>query len=113
MSKTDKTLCAAYLVIAIVALYATWVTPDNGGLPGFIAACYVNPAAASITNDILFFALAATIFMVVEARRLGIRFVWIYVVLSSLIAVSVMFPLFLIARQLRLSEHAHAGPTSS
>jgi len=31
-------------------------------------------------------------------------YVWVYIVLSLAIAVSVMFPLFLIARQLRLSS---------
>jgi len=40
--------------------------------------------------------------MVAEARRLGIRFVWIYVVLGLLIAISVTAPLFLVARERRL-----------
>jgi hypothetical protein len=39
-----------------------------------------------------------------EAHRLDIRFVWLYVVLSFVIAVSVMFPLFLIARQRALAR---------
>ena len=48
--------------------------------------------------------LAALVFMVVEARRTGVRFVWIYVVLSFVVAVSVTFPLFLLARERRLSS---------
>jgi hypothetical protein len=42
--------------------------------------------------------------MVAEARRLGVRFVWLYVILGFAIAISVTFPLFLIARERRLAK---------
>jgi hypothetical protein len=42
--------------------------------------------------------------MVVEARRLGVKFVWLYVIFGFLIAISVTFPLFLIAREMRLAK---------
>jgi len=44
--------------------------------------------------------------MVIEARRLGVRFVWLYIVFAFLIAISVTFPLFMIARELRLAPAA-------
>lgn len=110
MNRSDKALCALYAVTAVVALYATWsnnlaffALPDNGGILGFFKAGYVNPAAASLTNDLFLFGFAAAVFMLTEARRLGIRFVWAYLVLSMLVAISVFFPLFLIARQSRLA----------
>ncbi|MBP8001515.1 MAG: DUF2834 domain-containing protein [Chloroflexi bacterium] len=62
-------------------------------------------AAASFTNDLLLLALAGVVFMAVEARRLHMRFVWVYILLSGPIAISVMFPLFLIARQITLVQH--------
>ena len=40
--------------------------------------------------------------MVIEARKHGIRFVWAYIAGGLLIAISVTFPLFLIARELKL-----------
>ena len=40
--------------------------------------------------------------MVIESRRLDIRFPWLYVVFGLLVAISVTFPLFLIARERRL-----------
>jgi len=102
----DKALCALYGAIAVAALIGTWTQnlaflalPDNGGVMGFIRASNANPAAASIGIDLGFMCLAAFVWMVVEARRLGIRFVWGYIALSMLVAVSVMFPLFLLARQ--------------
>jgi hypothetical protein len=111
MRTQDRALCWAYGVIAFGALIATWsqnirffTQDDNGGLWGFLQACYANPAAASITNDIIFVLLAAFVLMIVEARRLGIRHVWIYPVLSFVVALSVAFPLFLLARQLRLAR---------
>jgi hypothetical protein len=117
MRTHDKVLCWTYGVITFGALVATWsqnlrffAQEGNGGGWGFVRATYANPAAASITNDILFVLLAAFVFMIVEARRLGIRYVWVYMVLSFLVALSVAFPLFLLARQRRL---AHAGSRSS
>jgi len=44
--------------------------------------------------------------MVVEARRLDIRLPWLYVILGLLLAISVTFPLFLIARERRLGAQA-------
>jgi hypothetical protein len=44
--------------------------------------------------------------MVLEARRLAVRGVWLYVVFGLLIAISVTFPLFLAARERRLAALA-------
>ena len=110
MSDRDRNLCIAYGVIAVAALIGTWsqnlaffAMPDNGGVAGFIRMGMANPAAASLTIDLAFVCLAAVIWMVVESRRLGVRFVWVYVVLSFVIAISVTFPLFLMARQMKLA----------
>jgi hypothetical protein len=118
MSRRDKVLCTIYGLIALAALIATWTQnlafmrqPDHGWLAGFLRGGYANPAAASLTNDLLFFALAGAIFMVVEARRVGVRFVWAYLVVAFCVAISVAFPLFLIARQRALAER-NSGYTS-
>lgn len=75
-----------------------------GFVPAFVEGTRATAASRSITADILLFFLAAAIFMVIEARKLGIRYVWAYVLGGALIAISVTFPLFLIAR-----ERARAG----
>lgn len=107
----DKLLCGIYLVLAIAALVfafgntiAYMLSDGNGGITGFFSAGYVNYATSSLTNDLLIVALAAVVLMVAEGRRLGVRFVWAYVAAGFLIAISVAFPLFLIARQLKLAE---------
>ncbi|WP_102142597.1 DUF2834 domain-containing protein [Mycobacterium hubeiense] len=105
-----KLLCVTYAAIAIAALIATWsqnvayLDDAANFLTAFVNDTKVNPASRSITVDIVLFFLAAAIFMVVEARKHGIRFVWAYIVGGGLIAISVTFPLFLIARELRIGR---------
>jgi hypothetical protein len=113
LSGHDKLLCGSYAGIAAVALVATWAnniayfqSEGNGGLIGFFAAGYTNYATSSLTNDLFLLGLAAVVLMLVEARRVGVRYVWAYVLFGFLIAISVTFPLFLLARQLRLATHA-------
>ncbi|MGH3532605.1 MAG: DUF2834 domain-containing protein [Mycobacterium sp.] len=106
MPTSRKLLCAAYITIAIAALIATWSQNVAYGnfasfFKDFIVDTKVTPASRSITVDILLFFLAAAIFMVVEARKRGVRFVWAYIVGGMLVAISVTFPLFLLARELR------------
>lgn len=100
-----KFLCVAYAVIAAVALAATWSQnvayfDSPTGLLSFWSDTKISPASRSITVDIVLFFLAAAIFMVVEARKHAIPYVWAYLLGGALIAISVTFPLFLIARQL-------------
>ncbi|OBF92139.1 hypothetical protein A5791_14200 [Mycobacterium sp. 852002-51163_SCH5372311] len=121
MPMSRKVLCGVYAAIALAALVATWsqnlayAGKPAGFLIDFVKDTTVTAASRSITADILMFALAATILMVIEARRYHIRFVWAYILGSALIAVSVTFPLFLIARELRLgaseSPRLHAMDT--
>ncbi|MCW2093425.1 UNVERIFIED_ORG: phosphoglycerol transferase MdoB-like AlkP superfamily enzyme [Rhodococcus erythropolis] len=96
-------------MIAVAALVGTWWNNlayliDGGSFWGYLPAGYANYASSSFMNDLVLLTLATVVFMIVEARRLGIKHVWVYVVLTFVIAISVMFPVFLIARERRLSE---------
>lgn len=110
LSRNDKILCGVYAVIAVVAFVGTWwnniryITTESTSTLDFFQSGYANYASSSLTNDLLLFGLAAFVFMVVEARRIGIPKVWIYLVLSFLVAVSVAFPLYLIRRQMVLAD---------
>ena len=111
MSTQQRWLIGFYAVVAIAALWATWgqnlqyvwATGEFSALNQFLPDLRVNPAARSIAVDIGLFLLAAAAFMVIEARRLGVRWVWLYVLFGFLVAISVTFPLFMIARELRLA----------
>ncbi len=109
MLMSRRLLCVVYAAIALVALVATWsqnivFLRSGGSLIGFFEALKVNPSSRSITADIFLFGFAVAILMVIEARRVGVKFVWAYIIGGFLIAISVTFPLFLLARELRLEK---------
>jgi hypothetical protein len=72
----------------------------------------VNAASRNITADALMLSVSVVILMVVEARKHGVRFVWLYIVGGVFVAISVTVPLFLIAREIRIgaAEPARLRP---
>jgi len=101
-----------YLSVAAIGLIGTaWFnvqsTLDPSGEP-FLSAWFANPSVTSLSIDLLATASAASIFIVLEGRRLAIRWYWLYVVLSFVTAVGFTFPLFLAVRERRLAQAAEA-----
>jgi hypothetical protein len=120
MPTSRKVLCGVYAAIALAAVVATWSQniahiTGGGSFMGFWEDTKVNPASRSITADIVILTLALAILMVIEARKHGVKFVWAYIVGAAVIAISVTFPLFLLARELRLEKtdatHLRTGDT--
>ena len=111
MKISNKAIIATYIIIAIVALIATWyhnilfMKTNGEGFMGFINGMYANHAAASISNDVLFLGIAVNVLMIVEAKRLGIKYVWVYILLSFVVAISVIAPIFLAVRQWKISKN--------
>jgi hypothetical protein len=116
MPRSRWLLCWAYAAVAAIALLGTWhqnvayFRAEDGVLAGFALATgrfwvetLATPASTSITVDLGLLLLPLCVLMIIESRRLAIRFVWIYIVLGLLVAISVTFPLFLIARERRLA----------
>jgi hypothetical protein len=121
MPRSRRILCCAYAATALLALLATWhqnvayFRTGENPLAGFVLATgrfwldtLATPASTSITVDLGLLLLPLCAWMVIEARRLAIRFVWLYVVFGLLVAISVTFPLFLIARERRLAARTEA-----
>lgn len=116
MSRARQLLCVFYGLIALTALVMTWSQnllyfqgPNPTGFGQYLLDLKVNGAARSFTVDIGLFLLAATGLMAVEARKVGMKYVWLYVICGFLIAISVTFPLFLIAREIHLARNGGAG----
>ncbi|WP_020647733.1 DUF2834 domain-containing protein [Solimonas variicoloris] len=117
MTVTRKLLCVAYASIALLALIGTW-SHNVAYLPlGFAGAnlrfwgdTFANPASRSITVDLFFLSFAVLVWMVLEARRLHMRGVWLYLLFGLLIAISVTVPLFLIHRERVLAVRAPGTP---
>lgn len=108
MPLARKVLCVVYALIALLALVATWsqTITYTGDLADFFGRFWqdtrVNAASRNISADALMVSLSVVILMVVEARKHGVRFVWLYIVGGALVAISVTFPLFLLAREIRI-----------
>ncbi|MGB3620541.1 MAG: DUF2834 domain-containing protein [Ketobacter sp.] len=102
-----------YIATGILALIFTWVHVPaylgNGILDANInfwkdALIHGTPSGNFLAVDILFYALIGSVFMVLECRRLGIKFAWLYVFAGILIAISFAFPLFLAMRERHIAQ---------
>src|SRR4029078_11958495 len=111
MPISRKALCIAYGLIALLALVGTWGNNAAYSSLGFMGAnkafwqaTLANPASQSITLAVFFLGLGMFVWMVLEARRLGMRGVWLYLLFGMLVAISVTVPIFLINRERLLSQ---------
>jgi hypothetical protein len=100
-----------YAALAVAGFFGTLVfnlqfAREAGGfdVAAFVAGGFANPAAASLTVDLLVALAAFLVWSFVEARRIGMRRWWVYVLVTFLVAFAVAFPLFLLARDRRLQE---------
>ena len=110
MDKRNPGAFWVYLAVAAIGLAGTaWFNVRSMLEPSgqsFLSAWFATPAVSSLTVDLLATASAASIFMVLEGRRTGVRWYWIYVIGSFVTAVGFTFPLFLAARERRLEQPA-------
>jgi hypothetical protein len=95
---------AVYALIALVSLVGTWAYNlklifAGGTLLDFLRQGYANNPVASLSTDLGLSALILFAWMAREARRQGVKHVWAYLLFSATIAISAVFPLFLIARR--------------
>ena len=101
-----------YLALAIAGLATTWYyniqfMQESGGafdLGAFVAATSLNPASRSLTWDLTIACLAGLLWIFLESRRLGLRFFWVYIILTFGVAWAFAFPLFLFVRQGKLES---------
>lgn len=111
MTRHWTPLAAAYAGLAVLGLIGTWyfnvlaIIELRDFLFDLVSS---GPAVSSITVDLLVVALAGSIFVIVEARRLGMRFGWLYVAGAAITAFAFTFPLFLAMRERRKTELARA-----
>lgn len=112
--RSRKALCICYGAIAVAALIGTW---SQGGpylhdvsdfLVTFWRDTKVNSASRLVAVDALMLSTSVAILTVIEGRRYGVRWVWLYIA-GFFVAVSVAFPLFLIARELRIADSESPG----
>ena len=108
---------AIYGCLALLGLLGTWFfnvdyISAGGAIDpvAWIRLGFVNPAAASMTIDLLVAFAVFVFWTLAEARRLGMRGAWSYPALGLLVAFAFAFPLFLLMRERRLRSLASARP---
>lgn len=118
VSVSRKTLCVSYAIIAFVAFFGTWIhglkyIQMKLGFWGFwreyYAQTFINPAGRANLVDLYLFGFTVFIGMVMEARRLKMKFIWFYPLLFLGIGISTFVPVFLILRERALA--AQGGGT--
>lgn len=106
-----------FAITAIVGVFVTWYFNiqfmlDTGGfsLAAFVMASYANHASTSISNDLLVAVFTFLFWSYGEAKRLGMKHWWLYVVATFGIAIAFAFPLFMYMRERALSRQAAVQP---
>ena len=106
MTRHWTPLAFVYLGLAIAGLIGTWtfnalaIVQMRDFVGDWVGS---GPSVSSLTVDLLVVAVAGCILIVIEARRLGMKRAWLYVVLSGLTAFAFTFPLFLAMRERALT----------
>ena len=95
-----------YGLLAVIGVVATWyfnlqfmAAHDGFSLWAFIEATHANAAASSIANDITVVAITFLFWSFLEARRLGMKHWWFFLIFTFVIAIAFTFPLFLLYRE--------------
>ena len=101
-----KALFWTYMVLAAVGLITAWVFNGIAVMNGesYLDAWFGSAVDWVLSADLTIVAIAVVVFMITEARRLGMKRVWLYIVLSGITAMAFTFPLFMAMRERALSH---------
>lgn len=105
-----------YGVLALLGITLTWYYNIQFALQygamdmgQFIADCFVNHAASSISWDVIIAAATFLTWSNIEAKRLQMKHWWLIPILTLGIALAFAFPLFLLLRERHLAAQKAAA----
>ncbi|MEN9753279.1 MAG: hypothetical protein RL670_970 [Actinomycetota bacterium] len=100
-----------FFVLSAIGLITAWYF--NGvavmNSQDYLAAWFDKEVDWVLAMDLTIVAIAGATFMVIEGRRLKMKRVWLYIVLSGVTAMAATFPFFLGMRELKLAALHRAG----
>jgi hypothetical protein len=104
-NKKHQTRFVFYLVLSVVGLITAWVFNGIASVMGanYLLAWFGTPVDWVLSLDLLIVAVAGSAFMIFEAKKLGMKRVWVYIALSGITAFAFTFPLFLALRERKLA----------
>ena len=77
-------------------------------MPLFFGQLFQNNISAFFGVDVIISALALALFVTSEGRRRGMKHLWVYILCTLLVGVSLGLPLFLFFRERRLDAGRNA-----
>lgn len=83
-----------------------WLATHGLNLPLFFSELFSTRIGAFFGMDVIVSALVLFVFVGTEGRRLAMRHLWLPLVATLAVGVSLGFPLFLYMRQLKLDTQA-------
>jgi Protein of unknown function DUF2834 len=102
-----------YLVLALIGLilpysqFLPWIMEHHAiNIPLFIHDMFANRISAFFAMDVIVSAIVLIVFILDEGRRMEMRTLWLPVIATLLVGVSLGLPLFLYLRQVQLDRAA-------
>lgn len=89
-------------VFAAIGLFSVGIAAVNVDGRSFLDDVFANAATTTIALDLVVLGVAIVVWVVVEARRLGMKRPWLWAVLSVPLPGAFLVPVFLVLRERRL-----------
>ena len=104
MFRKHSVKAALYLATSAIGLITAWTLNALAVFEeaDYLAAWFGSTVDWVLSVDLLVVGAAVAIFMISEARRLGMKRVWLYFLLSGITAIAFTFPLFMFFRERKL-----------
>jgi hypothetical protein len=95
-----------FLILSIIGLITAWIFNGVASVTGqdYLNAWFGSAVDWVLSVDLLIVAIAGSALMIFEAQRLGMKRVWLYILLSGMTAFAFTFPLFLAMRERKFAE---------
>jgi hypothetical protein len=101
-----------YLALCVIGFllpywqFVPWVAEHGLNLPLLVRDLFVNRISSFFGLDVLVSAVVLWVFIAAEGSHLGMRRLWLPIVATCVVGVSLGLPLFLYLRQVRLDRTA-------
>ena len=101
-----RSLFWVYLILSIIGLVTAWIFNGLAVMNNedYAGAWFGSAVDWVLSADFTVVAIAVVVFMISEARRLKMRRVWLYILLSGITAMAFTFPLFMAMRERKLDQ---------
>ena len=100
-----------YLFLALVGIFCTWyfniqfyLTEENTSILNYIAQTKTTFPARSFSADLMVVVFTFFAWYIPEARKLKMKYWWVFIPLTFLVAIAFAFPLFLYFRELKIEK---------